>query len=72
MRRLAPDCFLWADANCGYDVLTAMEVVPKLADVGVDATRRIIDNLTGRVSRKELIDADALYDALKEELATLP
>jgi fused signal recognition particle receptor len=42
-----------------------------LADVGVDATRRIIDNLTGRVERKELIDADALYDALKGELAEL-
>ena len=31
-----PDGFLWADANGGYDVATALDVAPKLADVGVD------------------------------------
>ncbi len=36
VRRLAPNGFLWADANCGYDVPTALEVAPKLADAGVD------------------------------------
>ncbi|MCL4204250.1 MAG: hypothetical protein KJ000_17345 [Pirellulaceae bacterium] len=36
VRRAAPDGFLWADANCGYDLPTALEVIPKLADVGVD------------------------------------
>ncbi len=36
VRRLAPDCFLWADANGGYDPATAMRVTPKLADVGVN------------------------------------
>lgn len=36
VRELAPDCFLWADANGGYDVDTAMAVAPRLADVGVD------------------------------------
>jgi len=30
-----PDGFLWADANCGYDVDTALSVAPKLADAGV-------------------------------------
>jgi L-alanine-DL-glutamate epimerase-like enolase superfamily enzyme len=30
-----PDGFLWADANCGYDVDTAFRVAPKLADAGV-------------------------------------
>ena len=30
-----PDGFLWADANCGYDVETALAVAPKLADAGV-------------------------------------
>jgi L-alanine-DL-glutamate epimerase-like enolase superfamily enzyme len=30
-----PDGFLWADANCGYDVDTALAVAPKLADAGV-------------------------------------
>jgi len=42
-----------------------------LADVGIDATQHIIGNLTKRVSRKELSDADALYRALQEELKAL-
>lgn len=36
VRQRAPDGFLWADANGGYDVQTALEVAPKLADAGVD------------------------------------
>lgn len=36
VRRLAPDCFLWADANCGYDLATALRAAPQLADAGVD------------------------------------
>ena len=36
VRRLAPNCFLWRDANGGYDPDTALEVVPKLADAGVN------------------------------------
>jgi L-alanine-DL-glutamate epimerase-like enolase superfamily enzyme len=36
VRRLAPDCFLWADANGGYDPATALQVAPKLADIGVN------------------------------------
>ncbi|MCW5964780.1 MAG: hypothetical protein KIT83_12130 [Bryobacterales bacterium] len=36
VRKLAPDCFLWADANGGYDAATALAVTPKLADAGVD------------------------------------
>ncbi len=36
VRRLAPDGFLWADGNCGFDVATALEVAPQLAAVGVD------------------------------------
>jgi L-alanine-DL-glutamate epimerase-like enolase superfamily enzyme len=36
VRRRAPHGFLWADANCGYDLATALEVAPRLADVGVD------------------------------------
>lgn len=35
VKRLAPDGFLWADANGGYDVATALEVAPKLANIGV-------------------------------------
>lgn len=35
VKRLVPDGFLWADANGGYDEATALEVAPKLADLGV-------------------------------------
>ncbi len=31
-----PDGFLWADANCGYDLASAVQAAPKLADIGVD------------------------------------
>lgn len=36
VRRLAPDAFLWADANGGYSVEAAMRAAPLLADAGVD------------------------------------
>jgi L-alanine-DL-glutamate epimerase-like enolase superfamily enzyme len=36
VRELAPDGFLWADANCGYDPETALAAAPRLADAGVD------------------------------------
>lgn len=36
VRRLAPETFLWADANGGYDPATALQAAPKLADAGVD------------------------------------
>jgi len=36
VRRQVPDGFLWADANGGYDVQTALAAAPKLADAGVD------------------------------------
>lgn len=35
VKRLAPDGFLWADANGGYDEATALAVAPKLAEAGV-------------------------------------
>jgi L-alanine-DL-glutamate epimerase-like enolase superfamily enzyme len=35
VKRLAPDGFLWADANGGYDETAALEVAPKLAELGV-------------------------------------
>ncbi|WP_079213988.1 signal recognition particle-docking protein FtsY [Ventosimonas gracilis] len=38
------------------------------ADVGVEATRQILQNLTDRVARKELADSGALHVALQQEL----
>lgn len=37
LRRLAPDAFVWVDANGGYDVATALDVAPKFADAGIAA-----------------------------------
>lgn len=36
VRSMAPECFLWADANGGYDLHRAKEACRLLADVGVD------------------------------------
>lgn len=36
VRKNAPDGFLWADANGGYDPETALRGAPRLADAGVD------------------------------------
>lgn len=36
VREFAPDGFLWADANTGYTVDQALQMAPKLADLGVD------------------------------------
>ena len=49
VKELAPDTFLWADANGGYDLATALEVAPKLADIGVDVFEQPIpaNRLTG-------------------------
>jgi len=53
------------------DLFEELETNLLLADVGVDATRDIIDSLTGKVTRKELSDTEALASALREELADL-
>lgn len=39
-----------------------------MADVGMDATNRISQNLAKRVARNELKNADALFDALHDEM----
>ncbi|MDB6024839.1 MAG: Chloromuconate cycloisomerase [Verrucomicrobiales bacterium] len=35
IRKLVPKAFLWVDANGGYDEAAAMQVAPKLADLGI-------------------------------------
>lgn len=42
-----------------------------IADVGVETTRRIINNLTTQASRKQLRDAEALYGLLKQEMSEI-
>lgn len=36
IKSFSPGGFLWADANTGYTVDEALEILPKLADIGVD------------------------------------
>ena len=36
LKQRVPHGFLWADANGGYDLATALDIAPKLADIGVD------------------------------------
>jgi L-alanine-DL-glutamate epimerase-like enolase superfamily enzyme len=55
VRRLAPDCFLWADANGGYDTATALETAPKLRAAGVDVLEQPVapNNLSGLAALKK-------------------
>lgn len=50
------------------DLLDDLEMILLTADVGIDATDRIIQNLTDQVSRKELSDPQALIESLKVQL----
>ncbi|WBA57619.1 signal recognition particle-docking protein FtsY [Providencia sp. 21OH12SH02B-Prov] len=53
------------------DLFDELEEQLLIADVGVETTRKIIDNLTTHASRKELKDADALYSRLREEMSDI-
>ncbi|MDD3517990.1 MAG: signal recognition particle-docking protein FtsY [Chromatiales bacterium] len=50
------------------ELLEELETRLLMADVGVEATRQILDDLTRRVARKELDDADALMQALRQAM----
>ncbi|WP_449430712.1 signal recognition particle-docking protein FtsY [Pseudomonas putida] len=53
------------------DLLDEIETRLLTADVGVEATSTIVQNLTQKVARKQLTDSEALYKSLQEELAAL-
>lgn len=53
------------------EVLEALESSLLRADVGIDATQRIMDALAQRVKRKQLNDTVALHEALRAELIEL-
>ncbi len=55
------------DAN----LLEEIEDTLIMADIGVTATRQIIDDLERRLSRKELKDTTALTTALRENMAAI-
>lgn len=53
------------------DLFEALEEQLLIADVGVETSRKIIDSLTEHATRKELKDAEALFDKLKEEMGAI-
>ena len=53
------------------DLMEELETLLLSADVGIDATTRIVADLTRRVRRHELDDAEALTTALREDLAAI-
>ncbi len=53
------------------DLLEDIETQLIMADVGIEATTLIIDNLTQQVARQELDDARALLKSLQKELANV-
>ena len=53
------------------DLLDELEMILLTADIGVEATDKIIQNLTDQVSRKELKDPEALITSLKAQLQSM-
>ena len=51
------------------DVLDEIETLLLTSDVGVEATQEIVTDLTDRINRKQLADADALFTALHDDMA---
>lgn len=53
------------------DLLEEIEEQLLVADLGVEATRHIISDLTRRVSRQQLSDGDALLEAMHDDMLQL-
>lgn len=53
------------------ELLEEIETQLLMADVGMDATQEIIDELTDSVARKELADSEALFDKLKQQMQNM-
>ena len=53
------------------DLIEEIETMLLVADVGVEATREIIDSLTEQVARKQLNDAEALLAALRQQMQAI-
>jgi fused signal recognition particle receptor len=70
--RLAGDfTSLFRGRKIDAELLDDLEAKLIGADVGVEATRAILENLRASVARHELADADALVAALREQLLAI-
>ena len=58
-------------ATIDDSVLEDIETILLSADIGVEATRRIVDNLESRVSRSEVIDMAALLASIERDMLTI-
>lgn len=63
--------FLLGRKEIDDELMEELETALLMADVGMEATSQIMDNLAGKVARRELADGDALYQTLAAELADL-
>jgi L-alanine-DL-glutamate epimerase-like enolase superfamily enzyme len=71
VRRFAPESFLWADANGGYDPETALAAAPQLREAGVDVLEQPVapKRITGLIALK---NQGALPIILDEGVVSLP
>ncbi len=53
------------------DLFEEIQAQLLMADVGIDATQKMLDHLTKAVSRQELTNPEALFSALKEQLSDI-
>lgn len=53
------------------DLFEELEMLLLSADVGIEASQKIISNLTQRVARKQLSDPQALTQALQQEMLSI-
>ncbi len=63
--------FLLGNKPIDADLLEELESQLIMADVGVDATTRIMKALNEKVARSQVADSDALREALRDELVAL-
>ncbi len=70
VRRLAPETFIWADANGGYDPDTALKATPRLADAGVDVLEAPLR--PNRISGYQALKKQAALPILMDEGVVSP
>ncbi|WP_199609860.1 signal recognition particle-docking protein FtsY [Flocculibacter collagenilyticus] len=62
---------LFSGKKIDDELFEELETQLLVADVGIETTTKIIDNLTDHADRKQLKDGDALYGLLQQELADM-
>jgi fused signal recognition particle receptor len=63
--------FVLGEKEINEDLLDEIETQLLVSDMGVEATMEIIQNLTDMITHLQLNDADALYEALQENMNAL-